>query len=199
MAPGAWCKLTGRALSERRVLLGTREVSVRRRSPSVLYVVVDPDMPLGPASFEIENPKSPFRSTARPIRVVARYPQFIRLERLGETAPDWIGVPLVISESNGDLINPARPAHPGEVLKVWLTGAGSNPRGLLWQFSDNATGFDFRPTALLSIERSTGEPSWWVACYRVPEVVSTDNFLLRAVEPTVPDSNDLIWIPVASN
>ena len=197
IAPGAWCKLTGRAMAEGRVLLGTHEVAVRQRSATSMFVVINPDTPLGTASFEIENPRSPFRSVSNPIRVVPRYPRFIRLESLGETAPDWIGVPLVISESNGDLINPARPALPGEVLKVWLTGTGSDPSGLHWQYSDSPTGFEFQSTAILSIERFSGEPSWWVARYRVPDVVSTGNFLLRSEEPSVPDSNDLIWIPVA--
>jgi hypothetical protein len=198
IAPGSWFTLRGNALGRARVSIAGRDASVRLTGNRSLILVADAATPLGANRIEALAEASPFEPDSQPIAVVSRAPRFLVLFDLGETATYWSSVNVAFSASNGDLINQYRPARPGELVRIYLTGLGHGPDGLDWVYWDEQAQSWKSGLELFSVGRDPDEPALWVALVRIPASWSAGRLTLACSDSGEPNPHSMATLDVAA-
>jgi hypothetical protein len=85
---------------------------------------------------------------------------------------------VAFSAGNGDLINRNRPARPGELVRIYLSGLGQSSDGLDWLYWDEPAQSWRSDLEVLSVERDSGEAAWWVALIRIPPSLPAGRLML---------------------
>jgi len=197
VAPGGWYRLRGINLSDVEISVNGTILTADSRSDNLQIVRAPMSLPAGKGQWQFSGVKSPFEPRPVAVTAVEQAPRFLRLADLGETLPDWRQVNLAISEVDGSLINSNRPARPGEVIRLWMTGVGRTPAALQWFASQVTSGDRTTPLEALSVEAYPRQEGWWVARIRIPAgLAATGNLYVICDAPPEHPAGDVAVLPV---
>ncbi len=167
-APGARFRIDGDGLAGAAVSVRGRRLEITDRGPGWLQAMLPVDLPPGPAQWTVDGPGARFEAGPVPMEIVRQLPQFLELRDLGESDPVWMPRPVAFGASDGWLINPERPALPGEELLLSMTGLNEDTGALQWSirpFADNGLG---RGLSIDGVEPDPSRPGWWIVRLRLP-------------------------------
>jgi len=195
VAPGGWYRIDGLNLSDVELSINGRVLPANSRTDAGQVLQIPWDVPLGQGAWMFKGAKSPFEPVRWPVAVLPHAPRFLRLVDLGETSPDWQPVYVALSETDGALINRNRPAYPGEVLRLWMTGVGRTPADLRWFVTQADRADRTTPIEALSVDPFPAQEGWWVARVRVPAGLTPGNFSILCDAPPERPAGDVAVLP----
>jgi uncharacterized protein (TIGR03437 family) len=197
LATGGWYRIRGTNLRDVDLLVNGTVLPANSRDDTAQILQVPWYLPLGKGEWVVRGAKSLFEPRRLPVIALEQAPHFLQLVDLGETALDWQSVYLALSEADGALINRNRPAQPGEVIRLWLTGAGRTPEVLQWFGSQQGPWDRTTPMEVLGVEPYPRQEGWWVVRFRIPDGLAAGNFHLTCVTPVESPAGDFATLPVA--
>jgi len=162
VAPNMWVRQAGSGLTAARIKLNGAPVKPLRQSAVDIVWTVPADMAPGPAEMEAAQPGSPFQPHLRMLEVQRAAPVFITEADAGIVVYPTFALPLIFHANSGEAVSFDNPAHPGESVKVVMTGLNDHAQEIKWTLwrSDNPVFESSEPYA--------GQPHWTVVRLKLP-------------------------------
>ena len=197
-AAGSRFRIDGDGLSNVSLSLMGRPVEIMDRGPGWLQVKLPADLPLVCAQWSVESPGALFLPSSARVCLFPRLPQFLKLGDLGESDPLWMPRNVTFGASDGWLINPERPAVPGEELLIWMTGLNDDTGALRWSirpFADNGLGQEL---TIDGVAPDPIRPGWWIARLRLPASTPPGDTYIFCRSVDLPTQIGYALLPVIS-